>query len=100
MKRFRTSLFVLLCSSAAFAADLKLIVQSPTGERVSGVQVSLFRAGDNSGVGILTTTGDGMVTFLGLLDGSYKAEVLAPGFAGSHGKRAKIAREGRTAAIL
>ena len=81
MKRFRTSLFVLLCSSAAFAADLKLIVQSPTGERVSGVQVSLFRAGDNSGVGILTTTGDGMVTFLGLLDGSYKAEVLAPGFA-------------------
>jgi outer membrane cobalamin receptor len=68
-------------STALFAADLKLIVQSPTGERVSGVQVSLFRSSDNSGVGILTTTGDGIVTFSNLADGAYEAEVLAPGFA-------------------
>jgi outer membrane cobalamin receptor len=81
LKRFRISLFVLLCSNALFAADLKLVVQSPIGERVSGVQVSLFRASGHSGVGILTTTGDGIVTFSNLADGGYKAEVLAPGFA-------------------
>ena len=81
MKRFQISLFVLVYSGALVAAELKLMVQSPTGERVSGVQVSLFRARDNSGVGILTTTGDGIVTFSNLADGAYKAEVLAPGFA-------------------
>jgi outer membrane cobalamin receptor len=71
--------FYLLTSVTVCAADLKFIVQSPTGERVSGVQVSLFRG--NAGVGILTTTGDGAVTFSNLTDGAYKAEVLAPGFA-------------------
>jgi len=81
LKRFWIFFFVLLCGSALCAADLQVIVQSPAGERVSGVQVSLFRAGDNSGVGILTTTGDGVVTFSNLADGAYKAEVLAPGFA-------------------
>ena len=81
MKRFWIFFFALLCGSALFAADLQVIVQSPAGERVSGVQVSLFRAGDNSGVGILTTTGDGVLTFSNLADGAYKAEVLAPGFA-------------------
>ena len=80
MNRLQIFLFVLLCRGL-FAADLKLIVQSPSGERVSGVQVSLFRTSDNSGVGILTTTGDGIVTFANIADGTYKAEVLAPGFA-------------------
>ena len=81
MQRFGVFLFLLLNGSALFSADLKLIVQSPSGERVSGVQVALYRATDNSGVGIVTTTGDGVVTFTNLADGAYKAEVLAPGFA-------------------
>ncbi len=79
MKCLSIFLFCLLTSVTGCAADLKFIVQSPTRERVSGVQVSLFR--DNAGVGILTTTGDGVVTFSNLTDGAYKAEVLAPGFA-------------------
>jgi outer membrane cobalamin receptor len=70
-----------LASAQLFASTLTLIVQSPSGERVSGVQVTVFSATDNSGVGILTTTGDGVVAFSNLADGAYQAEVLAPGFA-------------------
>ena len=80
MKPVSLALF-LLATAGAFAANLTLVVQSPAGERVAGVQVSLFRATDHAGVGILTTTGDGVVTFVGIADGTYEAEVLAPGFA-------------------
>ena len=81
MTRIRIILFWLLTTSALCAADLKLIVQSPSGDRVSGVQVTLYRASDNAGVGILTTTGDGSVIFGDLANETYKAIVLAPGFA-------------------
>ena len=77
----RVMLAALLCCTAAFAADLKVSVQSPSGERVSGVQVSLFRASDNAGVGLQTTAGDGTATFSNLADGQYRAVILAPGFA-------------------
>ena len=77
----RALLAALLCCTAALAADLKVSVQSPSGDRVSGVQVSLFRAGDNCGVGVQTTAGDGTATFPNLPDGQYRAVVLAPGFA-------------------
>jgi vitamin B12 transporter len=77
----RALLAALLSCTAALAADLKVSVQSPSGERVSGVQVSLFRAGDNSGVGVQTTAGDGTATFPSLPDGQYRAVILAPGFA-------------------
>ena len=81
MKRLAFSLFVLLASVPLVAANLTLIVQSPSGDRVAGVQVTLFRAPERAGVAILTTTGDGLVTFTNLADGAYEAEVLAPGFA-------------------
>ncbi len=81
MNRIGLFIFYLLASASLFASDLTLVVQSPSGERVAGVQVSLYRTNDHSGVGILTTTGDGVVTFSNLADGSYEAEVLAPGFA-------------------
>ena len=81
MTRIRIILFWLLTTSALCAADLKLIVQSPSGDRVSGVQVTLYRVSDNAGVGILTTTGDGSVIFGDLANETYKAIVLAPGFA-------------------
>ena len=80
---FRTRIllaFPLLCW-AAFGAELKVAVQSPSGERVSGVQVSLFRATDDAGVAVQTTGGDGTVTFVRLNDGDYRVVILAPGFA-------------------
>ena len=81
MNRIFIFFFCLLATSALFAADLKLIVQSPSGDRVSAVQVSLYRSSDNAGVGILTSAGDGSVTFANLPDESYEAIILAPGFA-------------------
>ena len=77
----RASLATLLCCTAALAADLKISIQGPSGDRVSGVQVSLFRSSDNGGVGVQTTAGDGSATFPNLPDGQYRAVVLAPGFA-------------------
>ncbi len=77
----RGFLVALLCSTAAFASDFKVLVESPSHERVSGVQVSLFRVADNGGVGVQTTAGDGTATFPHLADGQYRVVVLAPGFA-------------------
>ena len=73
--------FLLLCCATAFASDLKVTVVSPSGDRVSGVQVSLFRARDNAGVATETTGGDGIVDFPNLPDGAYRVVILAPGFA-------------------
>ncbi len=77
----RALLVPLLCCTAALASDFKVLVESPSGERVSGVQVSLFRATDNAGVGVQTTGGDGTATFPHLTDGKYRLVRLAPGFA-------------------
>src|ERR1019366_875441 len=71
----------LLCSTAALASDFRVLVESPSRERVSGVQVRLFRISDNAGVGVQTTAGDGTATFPHLADGQYRLVVLAPGFA-------------------
>ena len=81
MFRVRVVLSCLFLGAVALAADLKVTVHSPSGDRVSGVQVSLFRANDNAGVAVQTTGGDGSVTFPRLADGSYRAVILAPGFA-------------------
>jgi vitamin B12 transporter len=77
----RVMLAALLSCAAVLAADLKVSVQSPSGARVAGVQVSLFRASDNSGIGVQTTAGDGSATFLNVPDGRYRVVILAPGFA-------------------
>ena len=77
----RLVLVALLGSAAAFAADLRVTIQSPSGECVSGVQVSVFRALNDSGAGVQTTAGDGTATFTNLADGQYRAVILAPGFA-------------------
>ncbi len=81
MFRIRVVLSCLFLCAVAQAADLTVTVHSPSGDRVSGVQVSLFRATDNAGVAVQTTGGDGRVNFARLADGSYRAVVLAPGFA-------------------
>ena len=77
----RALLVALLSCTAVLAADLKISVQSPSGDRVSGVQISLFRVSNDGGVGVQTTAGDGTATFPNLPDGQYRAVVLAPGFA-------------------
>jgi outer membrane cobalamin receptor len=81
MYRLRVVLLTLLLCTAAFASDVKIILQSPSGDRLSGVQVSLFRNRDNSGVATQTTGGDGVASFRDLADGEYRAVILAPGFA-------------------
>jgi outer membrane cobalamin receptor len=74
-------LFLLLLCSAAFASELTITVQSPSGDRVGRVQVSLFRASDDAGVATQVTGGDGTATFTNVADGAYRVVVLAPGFA-------------------
>ncbi len=81
MPGLRCLLISLLSCTAALASDLKITIQSPSGDRVSGVQVSLFRGADNAGVGTQTTAGDGIVQFPHLADGQYRVVILAPGFA-------------------
>ena len=81
MRTIRFVFLALLCCAAASASDLKVTVQSPSGDRVSGVRVSLFRAADNSGVATLTTGGDGIADFPNVADGDYRVVILAPGFA-------------------
>ncbi len=81
MFRIRVVLSCLFLCAVAQAADLTVTVHSPSGDRVPGVQVSLFRAADSAGVAVRTTGGDGSVAFGRLADGDYRAVILAPGFA-------------------
>ncbi len=81
MSIIRVALVALLLCTAALASDLKITIQSPAGDRVSGVQVSLFRESDKAGVGTQTSGGDGVATFSRVSDGNYRAVILAPGFA-------------------
>lgn len=81
MFRIRVVFCCLICCAVAQATDLKVSVYSPSADRVSGVQVSLFRRSDNAGVAVQTTGGDGTVIFQHLADGPYRAVILAPGFA-------------------
>jgi vitamin B12 transporter len=80
VSRFSLLPIALLCCAAAFASDLKVFVHSPSGDRVSGVQVQLFRE-DGTGAGVQTTGGDGAARFPRLPDRHYRVVVLAPGFA-------------------
>jgi outer membrane cobalamin receptor len=76
----RLLLFSFLCCTA-FASELKITVQSPSGESVGGIQVKIFRAADDAGVATQVTAGDGVATFPSLNNGDYHVIVLAPGFA-------------------
>lgn len=76
--RSRLFVFLLLCSSAAFAADLTVKVTDPHGAVVAGARVTLYRGG--SVAAIQLTKADGVAAF-SLPAGAYRAEVLAAGFA-------------------
>ena len=78
MRTIRLLFFSLLFCAAAFASDLTITVQSPSGDRVSGVQIQLFRSTGGAGVATQTTVGDGTTQFQNLPDGEYASLFWRP----------------------
>ena len=76
------ALFLFLISlAAAFAADHKVKVIDPQSAAVSGAQVSLSSKGSETPLKIVTTSAEGIADFGELDSGSYRIQILAPGFA-------------------
>ncbi len=71
---------ILLFTTAAFAAELKVQVTDPRAAVVPGARVVVYPAGQDKPSASQTTTREGAVTF-DLPPGEYRAEVLAAGFA-------------------
>ncbi|MFZ0479363.1 MAG: TonB-dependent receptor [Terriglobales bacterium] len=81
MRSTLAAFFVLCFSVAASAVDLKVKVLDPQSAVVAGAQVSLLRAGEAAMLATETTSAEGTATFHTSSSGSYKVQVLAPGFA-------------------
>jgi len=80
--RFAVAAFLtLLLSVAALAVDLKLKVLDPQSAAVAGAEVSLLRAGETSILSTETTSAEGTAVFRVPSAGSFRIQVLAPGFA-------------------
>jgi vitamin B12 transporter len=73
-------LLALVCASA-YAADLKIRVVDPHSAAVPDAQISVFTAGDSTPIGVTISSADGVASLAGLQQGSYRIQVLAPGFA-------------------
>jgi vitamin B12 transporter len=77
---------LLFLSAAALAADLKVKVEDPQSAAVSGAQVSLLAKGTGTALRTATTSAEGIARFdesrpREFSSGSYRIQVLAPGFA-------------------
>ncbi len=86
MHPHRVSLVLVLavaCATAS-ASNLELTVLDPAGAAVSGARVAVYRAADNRALAVQTTGARGDTRFVGLAEGAYRLEVLAPGFAARH----------------
>ena len=81
MRALRASFLLFVALAAASAADLKIKVIDPQSAAVAGAQVSLFSKGTDTPLKVATTSADGIATFGELPSGSYRIQVLAPGFA-------------------
>jgi len=81
MRSSVTSFLVLLLSVAASAADLKVKVLDPQSAVVAGAQVSLLPTGGPVILATETTSAGGIAIFHAASAGSYRIQVLAPGFA-------------------
>ncbi|MFZ0320601.1 MAG: TonB-dependent receptor [Candidatus Sulfotelmatobacter sp.] len=68
-------------AAAASAADLKIRVVDPQSASVGGAQVSLFSKGTDVAVKIVSTSAEGIAEFGELSSGTYRVQILAPGFA-------------------
>ena len=70
--------FLLALTSTVLAADLRVRVTDPNNAVVNGAHVAIYEGGRV--VAVQTTAADGSAVIRSL-DGDYRAEVLAPGFA-------------------
>jgi hypothetical protein len=81
MRFFGIFISVVFLLAAASAADIKLKVVDPQSAAVAGAQVELFRADSSIPAAIQTTSAEGLAVFRGLDAASYRARILAAGFA-------------------
>jgi len=81
MRVLRVVFWIFFLTSPVLASDLKIRVLDPNSNPVANAQVSLYRSGESTPLALQSTGGDGMVALSGFSDGSYRLEVLAPGFA-------------------
>ena len=81
MRFLRAFALLALLSAPVFAANLKIRVVDPHSAAVPGAQVSVFLVDDATPIAITTTSAEGAASFAGLNSGSYRVQVLAPGFA-------------------
>jgi len=81
MRVLRVVFWIFFLTSPVLASDLKIRVLDPNSNPVANAQVSLYRSGESPPLALQSTGGDGMVALSGFSDGSYRLEVLAPGFA-------------------
>jgi outer membrane cobalamin receptor len=83
---FLLLVFLAVSFAAASAADLKIKVVDPQSAAVAGAQVSLLGQSGDTAVKTVSTSAEGTATFSDinageLSSGSYRVQVLAPGFA-------------------
>jgi vitamin B12 transporter len=81
MRVYRVIVCLAIFCSPSLAADLKIRVVDPHSAAVPGAQVSVFPADRSAPIIVTTTSGEGVVFIAGLKDGSYRLQILAPGFA-------------------
>jgi len=81
MRVLRALVLLVLLSLPAFAADLKIKVVDPNSASVAGAEVSVFPATQSAPVAVVLTSGEGVASIAGLKEGTYRVQVLAPGFA-------------------
>ena len=81
MRALCASFLLFVTLTAASAADLKVKVIDPQSAAVSDAQVSLFLKGSDTVLKTSVTSAEGIATFSELSSGSYRIQILAPGFA-------------------
>ncbi len=81
MRFFGIFVSVLVLLAASSAADLKIKVVDPQSAAVAGAQVELFRSDSSTPAAIQTTSADGLAVFREADAASYRARILAAGFA-------------------
>jgi vitamin B12 transporter len=86
MRFYQLFASVLICALAASAAEIKIRVIDPQSAAVSGAQVTLWMPGvlarqsAGSPLAIENTSAEGLTIFHNIAPGSYRVQVLAPGF--------------------
>jgi len=78
---FCLSAAVCLLVSLVSAADLKIRVTDPQSAAVNGARVLVLPEAGTASIAVQTTSAEGTTTFSNLPPGTYRVEVLAPGFA-------------------